>query len=329
MRNIIIIIISLVICISCQNIKNQNASVFRAQKLYRKGTVIPAGYEYPNQKEFSVLTWNVEHFLDPFDDPYIENDRENNPRPTMAPRISPFLNALRTANADLVVLQEFESAKYLRKLAKDSLGNMGYLYFADAPSHTWYMNVVVMSKFPLGTLHSYGNVTTPVENWVDTLGRVQTQNRLNTRMWSMDVFPQKNYSFELTGLHLKAGRGDRNIGMRTGQINLLKSHFEQVLQDDPTRNILVVGDLNATPNSQEIKLLLKKTGDNDLMDPLGDDIYTHPADNVTRRLDYMLPNQHMAKELKQVEVKLFYDAQSMRVISDHLPIIGSFSVKEE
>lgn len=289
---------------------------------YGSTIVKPLGYNYPDQEQFSVLTWNVEHFVDLHDNPYIDHWRENNPEEQMLPRIGSFLEALRKADADVVVLQEFEGAAFLRKLAYDSLPDMGYAYFADAPSQNWYMNVVVMSRFPLGILSTYGNVTTPVVDHLDTLGQIETQNHLNTRMWSVDVMAGENYSFLLSGLHLKAGRGGRNIGMRLGQINFLKQQFSNRLKNVPDQNLLVVGDFNATPDSRELKLLLDQQ--NGLIDPLGPEVMTHPADTVKRRLDYILPNQNMAQELVSVEVKYFFSPLKMRTISDHLPVLAVF-----
>lgn len=291
----------------------------------------PLLYEYLNQRSFTVMTWNVEHFVDPYDNPYISNRREDNPRSSMQPRIGIFLEALKNADADVVVLQEFESAAYLRKLVNDNLPEMGYQFFADAPSQNWYMNVVLMSKFPLGVLSTYGNVTTPVENYTDSLGRTETQNHLNTRMWSVEVFPTEKYDFILTGLHLKAGRGERNAGMRAGQIRFLKSQFERYLSENSEKNILVVGDLNATPESSEIQLLKRRDGKskNSFTDPLAKTDYTHPADNAERRIDYMLPNHNMIKELEEVTVQYFFSAEKMRKISDHLPVLSKFKSADQ
>ena len=35
--------------------------------------VVPAGYTYASNATFKILSWNVEHFVDPYDDPYIDN----------------------------------------------------------------------------------------------------------------------------------------------------------------------------------------------------------------------------------------------------------------
>ncbi len=294
--------------------------------------VVPAGYTYASDSTFKILSWNVEHFVDPYDDPYIDNERENTPPENMAQRRHLLMQALRRADADVVVLQEFESAKYLQQLATDSLEDMDYQFFADVPSHGWYMNVVVMSRFPMGIISGYGSVTTPLPGYLAEDGSRETQNHINTRMWSIDVFPAENYAFLLTGVHLKAGRGPRNEAMRTGQLNLLTTTFNRMLDENPGKNMIVAGDLNATPSSSEISLLLRNDRlKNGFIDAVDTTVKSHPADAPSRRLDYMLINRNMYDEVVEnsVMVASFFSSDTMRIISDHLPVVGQFYREEK
>ncbi|MEM6845937.1 MAG: endonuclease/exonuclease/phosphatase family protein [Bacteroidota bacterium] len=292
----------------------------------------PEDYIYPDDSIFRVLSWNVEHFVDPYDNPYIDNKRENVPPQNMPQRVHLLVEALRKADADIVVLQEFEGANYLKKLAYDSLNDMNYRFFADIPSHGWYMNVVLMSRFPLGLITGYGAATTPLPDYTTEDGGYETQNNINTRMWSIDVFPQEDYAFSLTGVHLKAGGGARNIAMRKGQINLLVAQFNRWLAEDPARNMLVAGDFNAFLGSEEIALFTDNASlKNPFLDLIDPAVFSHPSDAPTRRLDYMLVNQNMAHEVVPgtVEVKYFFPPDSMRMISDHLPTVGQFYCREK
>jgi endonuclease/exonuclease/phosphatase family metal-dependent hydrolase len=53
---------------------------------------------------------------------------------------------------------------------------------------------------------------------------------------------------------------------------------------------------------------------------------THPADNLKRRLDYILVNANMQPELinGSSKVPMLLPAEQMRVISDHLPVVADF-----
>ncbi|MFC3199623.1 endonuclease/exonuclease/phosphatase family protein [Parapedobacter deserti] len=296
------------------------------------GSIVkPIDYTYPADSSFKVISWNVEHFVDLHNDPYINNRREDNPPENMQRRISLLLKALRMADADIVVLQEFESAKFLKQLAQDSLADMGYIYFADAPSHNWYMNVVAMSRFPMGLMTTYGLATTSLPGFVNEQGKAETQNHINTRMWSVDVFPSESYSFLLTGVHLKAGRSDRDVAMRKGQIALLTETFNRYLSLNPQTNMLMAGDYNATPDSEEIAMLTKDPAlKNHFVDIIDPEVLSHPSNAPTRRLDYILVNENMNKEILDggAKVMQFFPPETMRLISDHLPIVARF-LKED
>jgi endonuclease/exonuclease/phosphatase family metal-dependent hydrolase len=299
--------------------------------LYRQSLVTPDDYQYPQQKTFKVISWNVEHFVDAYDDPYIQHEREDNSAQSMGNKRAYLVEALKMANADIVVLQEFESAKLLRDIAQNDLADMGYVFFADAPSHGWYMNVVVMSRFPLGVMYSYGNANTAVLNYVDEDGNTETQRNLNTRAWSIDVFPSETYSFLMTSVHLKAGRGERNVGMRLGQIKFLKTQFERFLWEDPNRNILIVGDFNALPETIELNTLLSGThSGNSFTDPLGPEDFTHTAIEPLRRLDYILMNGNMLQEMVPDSVKpvYYFAPQKQDDVADHLPVVAEFYIQD-
>lgn len=319
------------LALSCERPKGE-ASFSPAERVLSDSSVLasPVDFQFDRKETFKVLSWNVEHFVDPFDDPYIDHPREDQPSENLKDRLNLLIKAFRKADADVVVLQEFESEKYLMKLSKDSFPELGYRFFSDAASPDWYMNVVLMSRFPLGVLRAYGDVTTPVTGYTNDQGENETQHHINTRMWTLQIFPASDYHFWLTGVHLKAGRGERNIAMRTGQIQFLQTEFQQLMQINPSTNIMMAGDFNAYPASEELDLLTNELGGDYLMDIMDTTVFTHPSDHPVRRLDYMLINPNMAKELvpNSIEVKYFFALDSMRIISDHLPVVGEFYRKD-
>lgn len=298
-----------------------------AQSLKRKGVAAPMGFDY-YPETIKILSWNVEHFVDELDNPYVNNDRENSPAEHMADKETLLAKAIQKANADIVVLQEFESSEYLRAIAQKHFPEMGYLFFAGNESDGWYMNVVVMSKVPLGTLYSYGSLYTPVPGIMNEEGIEETQINLNTRMLSIDVFPNAEYAFNLTAVHLKAGRGERNEQMRIGQIDFLKNQFARFLKEDKKANLVVMGDFNSLVGSKEIERLLSGKRGSKFIDPLDESIMTHPSREPSRRLDYMIPNTNMLEELIAGTMKVEYllPKEEMVRLSDHLPVIGKFRV---
>lgn len=291
---------------------------------------MPDWYNPESVDTLTVVTWNIEHFVDDFDNPYIDNDRENNPPRDMNERRELLGKALQSLDADIVVFQELESDSYLRILAENHFPELGYEVFAALESPDWYLNVVMMSRVPLGVFYSYGHINTPLPGQTDEEGRPESQTFINNRMWSADILVNPDYHFTLTGLHLKAGRGERNEAWRMGQIDLLRQYLEMLMSSGNQRNMLVVGDLNTVPGSREFNHLL---GDEQpfFFDPLeGSGAYSHPSDSLFWRIDHILPNRQMEPELVPGSVKIVepLNREQMIRISDHLPLIARFLTRD-
>lgn len=192
------------------------------------------------------------------------------------------------------------------------------------------MNVVIMSRVPLGVFHSYANVNTPIIGQTDEKGNTESQTFINNRMWTTDVLVSRDYRFTLSGLHLKAGGGKRNERWRLGQINLLRQHLKSLASTDKDKNMVVTGDLNTTPGSTEFNQLL---GDSMplFVDPLAEsEAYSHPSDSPSRRIDHILVNQNMANELvpNSTKIVLPLSRDKMIKISDHLPVEAKFITRD-
>ena len=294
---------------------------------------VPTWYNAAEHDTISIVTWNIEHFVDEYDSPYIDNERENQPPENMEERRALFAEAIKKIDADIVVLQEVESASYIQAFADAHFPEMNYRYFTGRESNDWYMNVVVMSRIPLGLLYSYANPDSYIYGEEDDEGRVQRQNFTNNRMISVDVIVNPRFSFLLTGLHLKAGRGDRNENWRVGQIDLLRDHFEYLTEVHPGMRFLIAGDLNILPGDREfLHLLGREETLPKFIDPFADaDSFTHTADNPERQLDHLLPNEQMMNDIVpgSANVLMPFDPQTMRIISDHLPVIARFTTTGE
>lgn len=298
-----------------------------------RATLLPGDFSYPAHDSVTVVTWNVEHFVDAYDDPYVDNARENAAEGP-GERLAPFVEVVRALDADVLVLQEFESVRYLRALADSLFPEMGYRFFAGTPSLTWYQNVVVASRLPLGVVQQYAAVSTPIEGQTDDAGRPAAQSLVNHRVWRADVQARPDYGFALIGAHLKAGRGPRNEGWRRGQIRLLHAELDRLAQADPQANVLIAGDLNALPESGEMALLLNAggaAGSVRFADPgAGTPILTHPAEAPRRQLDYLLPSRTMLPELvpESYGIALPLPLPAMAAVADHLPVTATFVARE-
>ena len=102
-----------------QSTTETNSPVERPKVVLSDSSTIahPVGYQFPEGETFKVLSWNVEHFVDDFDNPYINNRREDNPPTNMLERRARLAEVLKLADADIIVFQEFESSTYAKGIS--------------------------------------------------------------------------------------------------------------------------------------------------------------------------------------------------------------------
>ncbi len=304
------------------------------------GMALPPNYDYPADDTVQVVTWNLEHFVDAHDNPYIDVDRENQSA-AMTGRVRRVARALRRLDADLVVLQEAESEAFLQQLSQDHLPELDYRFATSVESPTWYMNVVLLSRYPLGVVRNYADVVTPIVGQKAENGAPAAQSLTNHRLWTADVRVTPNRLWTVAGAHLKSGRSAEDRGWRIGQIRFLHADLARLLDDRPTAPILVAGDLNALADSPELRLLLndptrpvpdslRDESNNrqvEFTDPMADRLTpTHPSDDPERQLDYLLPNTFLSERLIDGSARVArpLPTDSMAATSDHLPVTASF-----
>jgi len=306
------------------------------------GMALPHDYDYPSTDSLRIATWNLEHFVDGHDNPYINAEAENNPEADRMARVNRVAKGLRQMDADLVVLQESESEAFLQSIADERLDKMGYRFATSVESPSWYMNVVLLSRFPLGVVRNYADVVTPIAGQRAENGEPAAQSLTNHRLWMADVRTRPDGPpLTLVGAHLKAGRSAEDRGWRIGQIRFLHAELARLREDRPNAPVLVAGDLNALADSPELRFLLN-TPDRpapdslqatapwravQFTDPLaGAPTHTHPSDDPSRQFDYLLPNRTLGKRLADgsMHVARPLPVDSMAATSDHLPVVGTF-----
>jgi endonuclease/exonuclease/phosphatase family metal-dependent hydrolase len=208
------------------------------------------------------------------------------------------------------------------------------------------MNVVLLSRYPLGVVRDYADVATPIVGQHTDTGEPAAQSLTNHRLWMADVRVAPDRMWTVVGAHLKAGRSAEDRGWRIGQIRFLHTELARLLQDRPTARVLVAGDLNSRARSPELRLLLN-TPDRpapdslksdavprrvEFSDPMADRLTpTHPSDNPERQLDYVLPNTALADRLVEGSARVArpLSPDSMAATSDHLPVTASFLLSDE
>jgi endonuclease/exonuclease/phosphatase family metal-dependent hydrolase len=251
-------------------------------------------YTYPPGDTVRIATFNLEHFVDAFDDPYVSARRESEVDPAaVAAKHRLFADALRALDADVLSLQEVEGEGLIRALVDSLVPDLGYRFVASADDADWYQNVVVLSRLPLGPLTTFADAASPLPGQLAENGRPAALDLINHRLFVVEVYARPGYTLSLVAAHLKAGGSERDAAWRTGQANLLHAWLGRRFGDAAeAANIVVAGDLNAVPGSPSLEALLNADGARGpvrFADPLaGTGAASHPADAPTRRLDHVL-----------------------------------------
>lgn len=285
-------------------------------------------YTYPPGDTVRIATFNLEHFVDGFDDPYVSASRESEIDPAaVAAKHRLFADALRALDADVLSLQEVEGEGLIRALVDSLVPDLGYRFVASADDADWYQNVVVLSRLPLGPLTTFADAVSPLPGQFAANGRPDATDLINHRLFVVDVYARPDYAFTLVAAHLKAGRSERDEAWRTGQADLLHAWLDRRFGAGASgANVFVAGDLNAIPGSPSLEALLNEDGTRGpvrFADPLaGTGAASHPADAPTRRLDHVFPSAGAQPEVVAGSARVAIPiAPSPERLSDHLPVV--------
>jgi endonuclease/exonuclease/phosphatase family metal-dependent hydrolase len=283
-------------------------------------------------ESFTVATFNVEnYFLTQF-----------GTRP-VKPEISraKVAAAIAAIAPDVLALQEmgrFAAFTDLRRRLKAK--------GLDYPHHEWVVgpdpaiHLAVLSRFPM-TAHSHTNVMYQLDRRRFQVSRGFGEVRIRVN---------EKYTFTLLNAHLKSKRPvpvASEAEMRLSEGRALRKIIEARLKANPDSNLLLVGDLNDTPNSAPLRNLLGRRAPR-LLDlrphERNGDQRTHPAnpkflsrritwttfyrkEDSFSRFDYLLAGPGMARELER-QGTYVHAMADWGVASDHRPVVARFGAED-
>lgn len=275
-----------------------------------------------------ILAWNLEHFVDPYDSPYIQNpefEDEGGPNKTMEDR-EHLAEALRIIDADVMVFEEVEDDRTMKLFLDSFLPGHDYKFYACVPSLEWYQNVAIVSKFPIEDISSLRET----EMYNPVLKR--TENKYNSRLLFADIRTPDGYAFTVGALHLKSGGDPEDPEWRKLQIELVHKHLEKTTTGIANPNIVVLGDMNFQPNSSNYTEMTTSKED-PLIDLFAEEGNppTHPSGRPSSQIDHIFMSPGMAKELVpgSVAVAQPLPRKLMPGISDHLPVVVTVVAKDQ
>jgi endonuclease/exonuclease/phosphatase family metal-dependent hydrolase len=283
---------------------------------------------------FRIAAYNLENYLD---------------QPTETRRIikSPEAKAkiresIRALKPDVISLEEMGSTNALLEL-RASLKSEGldFPYWEHVSGVDTNIHVALLSRFPITARRPHTN-----ENFLLD-GRRFSVSR---GFLEVDIQVNSHFSFTLLGAHLESKRvvpEADEAELRLEEAKLLRARVSAILSANPNANLVVLGDLNDTKDSQSTKSVLG-TGKFKLIDTRpaernGDDAsnpnhrgspmnvtwtYYYPVDDTYSRIDYILLSPAIARDWVKSETYVLA-LPNWGVASDHRPIVASFEVPDK
>ena len=275
----------------------------------------------PVAGEFSVMTYNLRLYGDE-DRESGGQQHEGKPESERA-AIAAILAA---ARPDVLAVQEMGGPEYFASF-REELKSRGMDY-----PHAEYLhrgrhqaNLALLSRFPIVARD-------PHTNDVYRIGAAQVP--VARGFLDATITVNSNYTFRILVAHLKS-KVYHKLGqteMRRNEARLLNNHVRAALKENPQMNLLVIGDLNDSPESAALhEVRGERTPcleDVRPADALGD-VWTHFSAQWDEyaRMDYILVSRGMKPELVREKTCAIRHPLMLQG-SDHRPLLAVFKARE-
>jgi endonuclease/exonuclease/phosphatase family metal-dependent hydrolase len=251
-----------------------------------------------------IGSYNVLNYFDEVDDPALSGRWDDADLASRPGQLVALAKAIRELDADVLALQEVESLEALLHFRDEHLADMGYRHVASLDAG-YYRGVEqsILSRVPITeTLNwpalSTADVVRKGEGFQPVPERPELAFQRSPLM--VDLKTDDGYEFTLVVVHLKSG-GLAHAYRREAEGLKLLEIVASRLGDDPSRNVIVLGDFNAKPEYKSMQLLVDG-GLNDGMGHRVDDPsdakfarwVTHESGRI---IDYILVNDGAAREV--------------------------------
>jgi len=253
---------------------------------------------------------------------------------TKTPKSSDSVRALTSSigavDPDIAVLSEIGSEAALRTLVADlAKGGTPYEFVSMVEGDDANRHLAVIAKV----------ANAEVRHDTTSTYRIRDRTMRVRRGFAHCVFQWSNgYRLHVIGGHLKSkvfhplGQTD----MRRYEARQLRYLVVAIQKEEPGSNILVLGDMNDTPDSSPVTTLISRrsNAENELYDLRPRDatglVWTHFwADQDTySRIDYALAGYHLLPEIdfERTVIPAFSD---WRLASDHRPVVVTIVPEEK
>ena len=263
-----------------------------------------------------VLTWNVENLFDEVDDPDKEDDLPSTF--AVARKLEDIGTVLRQVNADFVALQEVENLEILDRLA-DEVADLGYTQTGLVDSFDGRgIDVAFMTRLPLAA--SPSTTSHLGERFPLPDGSREIYYSRDALEVFLDVGGQ---TVGVVIVHFRSQLGGGGDDIRFAEARYTAQIAEARIEAGIPR-MLVVGDMNDTPESPPLDVLLSGSLTDSTRRVPDDDRWTFIFDRVRQQLDYILASPAM--DAMTSEVVILHNGD-IDAASDHQPVAADFVVR--
>ncbi len=282
---------------------------------------------------FRIAAYNVENYLDEV--------TETRHAVKSADAKAKIRETIKAMNPDVISFEEMGTTNALLEL-RDSLKKDGidFPYWEHISGHDTNIHVAVLSKLPFTARRPHTN---------DDFLLAGKRFGVKRGFAEVDVQVRSNLTFTLIAAHLKSKLASPQADeeeQRLEEAKILREKIDDRLKLDPDANVVIIGDLNDTPDSKPIKQVLgtgkaklvdtrpaERNGDN-LPNPTNPNwaprniAWTHyyGKEDSYARIDYILLSHGMAKHWVKAETYIPV-IPNWGIGSDHRPVLATFTTE--
>lgn len=262
----------------------------------------------------TVGAYNILNLFDDADDPY-SLDEMMSPKPR--PQMEHVAKTIRELNADVLALEEVENRGILERFIEVFLPEMGYEHVVlFEGNEVRGIDVALISRLPLGTVTSHRH-----RDFSDGSGG---STRFERDLLQVQVEPPGMKPFEVWVLHLKSSYEGKEYAepIRRAEGAEVRKQLDKRLAADPKARIIVCGDLNDTPDSATLGVIMGNgaTGMKSFHTDLAEDQrVTYNKEPFRTMIDFLLVSPDLAGSYVNGSFKIIPGSEETSG-SDHNPI---------
>jgi len=251
-------------------------------------------------------SYNLLNLFDDKDDPRLSGQNDDLPMAIDPDRAAAMAAAIRELDADVIALQEVESEEAVRWFVGRWLKDAGYDHIASRDvGNPRGIECAVISRFPIVDVQTFvdadlDDVARPGDGWAPRPDDAPPRGALRYQRSPLvvTVKPSEHYTLTILSLHHKASAGFDFL--REAEALKTASIVRALEKQDPSRNIVLLGDFNAAPWDKSLRVYLEngmvdvfaaRTTDRNKVESRR--WRTHESERV---LDYVLMNRAAFRE---------------------------------